>query len=92
MRREQPFGGVVGRYDDESSPWWPDPDRTPAGAPNVAIMVLDDVGFAQLGCFGSDLSTPTFDRAGRRGTALHERPHHGLVVPYPLVCAHREEP
>ncbi|MBO0731329.1 MAG: arylsulfatase, partial [Acidimicrobiaceae bacterium] len=28
---------------------------------------LDDVGFAQLGCFGSDLSTPTFDGLAERG-------------------------
>ncbi len=42
-------------------------DAGPAGAPNVLLVVLDDVGFAQLGCFGSDIDTPTFDRLAAGG-------------------------
>src|SRR5439155_1650558 len=61
------FGGVIGRYRNESTPWWPDPVRAPAGAPNVLVVLLDDVGFAQLGCFGSDIATPTFDRLSANG-------------------------
>src|SRR5256885_6010908 len=61
------FGGVIGRYRNESTPWWPDPVRAPAGAPNVLVVLLDDVGFAQLGCFGSDIATPTFDRLAANG-------------------------
>jgi arylsulfatase A-like enzyme len=48
--------------------------RPPAGAPNVVFLVLDDVGFAQLGCFGSDIATPAFDRlaaGGLRFTNFH---------------------
>ena len=55
------FQGTIGRYHWESTPWWPERVRAPAAAPNVLLIVLDDVGFAQLGCFGSDLDTPTFD-------------------------------
>ena len=65
--RDEPFGGVIGRYFDESTPSWPEPKRAPADAPNVMIVVLDDVGFAQLGCFGSDIATPTFDRLASEG-------------------------
>ncbi len=65
--RDEPFGGVIGRYFDESTPSWPEPMRAPSGAPNVVIVVLDDVGFAQLGCFGSDIATPTFDRLAAEG-------------------------
>jgi arylsulfatase A-like enzyme len=61
------FGGVIGRYRNESTPWWPDPVRAPEGAPNVLVVLLDDVGFAQLGCFGSDIATPTFDRLAANG-------------------------
>jgi arylsulfatase A-like enzyme len=61
------FGGVIGRYRNESTPWWPEPVRAPEGAPNVLIVLLDDVGFAQLGCFGSDIDTPTFDRLAENG-------------------------
>jgi len=39
----------------------------PAGNPNVVVIVLDDLGFAQLGCYGSDLDTPNLDRLAERG-------------------------
>ena len=38
-----------------------------ADAPNVLVVVLDDLGFAQLGCYGSDIDTPTIDRLAERG-------------------------
>jgi arylsulfatase A-like enzyme len=68
------FQGHIGRYHWESEPWWPPEPAPPPGAPNVVIVVLDDVGFAQLGCFGSDIATPTFDRlaaGGLRFTNFH---------------------
>jgi arylsulfatase len=61
------FGGVIGRYYDESTPWWPPPHRAAEGTPNVVFIVLDDVGFAQLGCFGSDIETPVLDGLAARG-------------------------
>ncbi|MGA8845089.1 MAG: sulfatase-like hydrolase/transferase, partial [Nocardioides sp.] len=39
----------------------------PEGAPNVVMVVLDDVGFAQLGCFGATISTPNIDRLAAQG-------------------------
>jgi arylsulfatase A-like enzyme len=74
VRRDYQFGGVIGRYHDESSPWWPEPERPLSGSPNVVIILLDDVGFAQLGCFGSNIATPTFDglaAGGLRYTNFH---------------------
>lgn len=68
------FKGKIGRDWRDSEPWWPEPQRPPEGAPNVMIVVLDDVGFAQLGCFGSDIDTPTFNRlaaGGLRYTNFH---------------------
>ncbi len=41
--------------------------RPDPGAPNVVLIVLDDLGFAQLGCFGSDLDTPNLDRLAASG-------------------------
>ena len=43
---------------------------SPAGAPNVVVVVLDDVGFAQLGCFGSDIDTPVLDNLAAGGVRL----------------------
>jgi arylsulfatase A-like enzyme len=48
--------------------------RPAAGAPNVVLIVLDDIGFAQLGCFGSAIATPSIDRlatAGLRYNRFH---------------------
>ncbi|MFM8305284.1 MAG: sulfatase-like hydrolase/transferase, partial [Actinomycetota bacterium] len=61
------FKGRIGRDWRDSEPWWPEPERPPDGAPNVVLVVLDDVGFAQLGCYGSDLDTPTIDRLAGGG-------------------------
>jgi len=48
--------------------------RPRAGAPNIVAIILDDVGFAQLGSFGSDIATPHIDRlaaAGLRYNRFH---------------------
>ncbi len=65
-----PFQGVIGDDWRESTPWWPEQPQPPAGAPNVVLVVLDDVGFAQLGCYGSDIETPTIDRLAHGGVRL----------------------
>ena len=57
---------VIGRTIADSTPWHP-PRPRPAGAPNVVVVLLDDVGFAQLGPFGSDVSTPTLDALAAEG-------------------------
>lgn len=41
-----------------------------AGAPNVVVVVLDDTGFAQLGCYGSDIDTPSIDGLASTGVRL----------------------
>ncbi|HKY13559.1 MAG TPA: arylsulfatase [Microthrixaceae bacterium] len=61
------FGGRIGRYRADSEAWWPQRSRPPEGAPNLLVVVLDDVGFAQLGCFGSDIETPNIDRLAVNG-------------------------
>ncbi|HXQ60102.1 MAG TPA: arylsulfatase, partial [Acidimicrobiales bacterium] len=54
----------------DSEPWWPPEPSPPEGAPNVVLLVLDDVGFAQLGCYGSDIATPAIDRLAADGIRL----------------------
>lgn len=66
----QEFGGTIGRYMADSQVWWPPLHNGPEGAPNVMIVLLDDVGYAQVGCYGSDIDTPTFDRLAARGRRL----------------------
>jgi arylsulfatase A-like enzyme len=61
------FPGVLGRTTDESSPAWPRPARPVPGSPNVLMVVLDDTGFGQLGCYGSPIATPNFDALAANG-------------------------
>lgn len=61
------FAGVVGRTVDESEGAWPEPRRVGAGAPNVVIVVLDDVGYGHLGCYGGLVETPNLDGIAKNG-------------------------
>jgi arylsulfatase A-like enzyme len=61
------FPGVIGRTVEASSPAWPRPLRAVPGAPNVLVIVLDDVGYGQLGCYGSPIATPRIDALAARG-------------------------
>jgi Sulfatase len=61
------FPGVIGRTPDVSKPAWPEPNRAKEGAPNVLFIVLDDTGFAHLGCYGSPINTPNIDALSADG-------------------------
>jgi len=61
------FEGTIGRTFEDSVPWWPGLPTAPDGAPNIVVVLLDDVGYAQFGCYGSDIATPTFDRLAADG-------------------------
>ena len=71
----------IGRTIAESTPRFPPPPRPPGGAPNVVVIVLDDLGFAQLGCFGSDIATPTFDRLAAGGLRYNRFHVTGMCSP-----------
>ena len=63
-----PFKGKIGRTVNESTPDWPPLARAPKGAPNVLYIVLDDVGYAALGCYGSPVcKTPHMDKLAKNG-------------------------
>lgn len=71
------FEGKIGRTLADSTPWWPDPPHPGEDAPDVVVVLLDDLGFAQLGCYGSELHTPNIDRlaaGGLRYTNFHVTP------------------
>lgn len=61
------FGGEINTWMSESTSWWPGvPDAT--GAPNIVVMLVDDLGFSDLGAFGGEIPTPNIDRIARDGT------------------------
>jgi arylsulfatase len=61
------FQGQIGRTIGESKPSWPQPVIAPKGAANVLYIVIDDVGFGQLSCYGGGVQTPNIDRLAKNG-------------------------
>ena len=77
MSRPGEFRGRIGRTLADSEPAFDEPPRAPHGAPDVVVVLLDDTGFAQLGCYGSDIDTPNIDAlaaAGLQFTDFHVTP------------------
>jgi arylsulfatase A-like enzyme len=65
-----PHPGPIGRVAAESEPAWPVAPAPPPGAPNVLVVLFDDLGFAQLGCFGGlggRIRTPHIDCLAAEG-------------------------
>lgn len=68
------FGGEININASQSKPWWPPQIVPPKGAPNVLLIMTDDVGFGAPSTFGGTIPTPALDRiakAGLRYTQFH---------------------
>ncbi len=64
-----PFKGTINVDIRDSVPDW-EPfgaPKAPEGAPNVVYIVLDDVGFSALSCYGGPIDTPNIDRVAAGG-------------------------
>jgi arylsulfatase len=73
-RPEQPFGGRIGITTADSVKDFPKEVESPKGAPNILVILTDDVGFGASSTFGGPIPTPTMDRlaqAGLRYTQFH---------------------
>ena len=66
-RAEEPFNGKIGRTAKESTPDFPKGVQAPAGAPNVLLILTDDVGFGASSTFGGPIQTPNFQRLADSG-------------------------
>ncbi len=61
------FGGVIKEKAADSKPWWAPRVVPPKGAPNVLLIMTDDVGFGAPGTFGGVIPTPALDRVAKNG-------------------------
>src|SRR6187549_1705793 len=62
------FKGQVGRtYQDSDPPTFPQVVRPPKGAPNVLLILLDDVGFGQFSAFGGGVPSPNMEKLAAQG-------------------------
>lgn len=75
------FPGKVGRTRDESEPHWDLPLKAPKGAPNVVVIFMDDMGWSDIGCYGSEISTPHADALAKRGIRLNNYTSHPICSP-----------
>jgi len=64
---EAEFEGVIGKTYKESTSAWPRLPAPPDGAPNVLVILLDDVGFGQTSTFGGPIPTPELDKLAAEG-------------------------
>ena len=62
-----PFAGTIGDTYADSTPAFPKPVTAPQGAPNVLLILTDDVGFGAASTFGGPIPTPNLDRLAARG-------------------------
>ena len=71
------FHGTIGRTLADSEPHFPDAAHPGEGSPNIVIVLLDDAGYAQFGCYGSTIETPNIDAlaaGGLRFSNFHVTP------------------
>jgi len=61
------FNGEIGRTIPETNYRFKVVGDSPKKKPNVIYILLDDMGFAHLGCYGSNINTPNIDRLAREG-------------------------
>ena len=62
------FGGRIGRtYQDSDPATFPQIVRPPKGAPNIVLILLDDVGFGQFSVFGGAVSSPNMEKLAAQG-------------------------
>jgi arylsulfatase A-like enzyme len=69
---EKPFQGKIGETIKESKADFPKPIQPPAGAPNILLIILDDVGFGHAGTFGGTVETPTMDKIAKNGLLYNQ--------------------
>jgi hypothetical protein len=76
------FTGEVGRtYQDSDPAQFPQPVQPPKGAPNIVLILLDDVGFGQFSTFGGGCRRRPWTGWPRRGCAT--------TISTPRPCAAR---
>ncbi len=72
-RRRDPYAGFAGRAArtfGDSEPAWEPRARARPGAPNIVVVLIDDMGYSDIGPFGSEIPTPTLDALAERGVRL----------------------
>ena len=75
------FKGVIGESYENSEQDYPQPFRAPEGAPNVLVILLDDVGFGQMSTTGGPIPTPSMDKLAEEGLLYTQFHTTGICSP-----------
>lgn len=67
LQPEPSFKGKIGVSAKDSTPDWPQAVKAPKGAPNIVVILLDDIGFADASTFGGVAQTPELDKLAAEG-------------------------
>jgi Sulfatase len=81
---QPPFKGQIGRTVKDSTPDFPKGIEAPKGAPNVLLILTDDVGFGASSRFGGPIDTPNFQRLADNGLRYNKSSvafHHNSYFP-----------
>ncbi|MFD2943486.1 arylsulfatase [Flavobacterium notoginsengisoli] len=65
--------GIIGSYEAEA--------QTSSSKPNVILIMVDDMGYSDLGNYGSEIKTPNLDRLAKEGTRLREFYNNSICAP-----------
>lgn len=65
--------GIIGSYETEA--------QTASSKPNVILIMVDDMGYSDLGNYGSEIKTPNLDRLAKEGTRLREFYNNSICAP-----------
>src|SRR5262245_66081247 len=66
------FKGKIGETYKDSTPDYPQPLKAPKGAPNVLLVLLDDVGFGMTSTFGGPVPTPHLQKLADNGLRYNQ--------------------
>ena len=75
------FNGTIGETIPQSRPGTPAPVTAPQGAPNILVLMSDDVGFAMASTFGGPVPTPNMDRVAAQGQRYNRFHTTGVCSP-----------
>jgi len=58
-----------------------EPEGRPTGKPNIVLVMSDDMGFSDIGCYGGEIHTPTLDMLAANGLRFSQFYNTGRCCP-----------